>query len=334
MRFGTGTTVKDFAAYREWLRVAEGSGFDLLTTGDSQSLWADPFVSMSFAAQNTHRARLAITVSNPVTRHPAVVASSLVALQDIAGGRFCFGVSTGDSALRNIGEPPATLEQLRSFVATVRAMTLQEPARWNGHEQSLRWGRADVPIWIAAEGPRTLRLAGEVADAVLLSNSLSPEAIDRSFALVGEGARAAGRSMDDIEMWWMVNLVPARTEREGIDSIRSVLAGTANHVYRFTLEGKGLPPEHIAGVRELKRAYDSGHHANPAATANAQLVDRLGLTDFLASQSTIAGPIGQCIERLHEVAESGVTNIIMAQFVDDPLAFMTTFDDHIRPEFA
>ena len=46
-RFGTGIAVRDLTAYPAWLEVAEEAGFDLLTTGDSQSLWAEPFVSMT-----------------------------------------------------------------------------------------------------------------------------------------------------------------------------------------------------------------------------------------------------------------------------------------------
>ena len=105
----------------------------------------------------------------------------------------------------------------------------------------------------------------------------------------------------------MANVVPAETEAEGIDQVRSVLAGTANHVFRFTLDGKGLPDELIPKVKELKQRYDSSHHASPETAAhNAALVDELGLTSWLAKQSTIAGPIEHCIERLHEVAEAGV----------------------------
>ena len=66
VRFATGTTVKDYGWYRRWLQVAESCGFEMLTTGDSQSLWADPFVSMAVAADRTTRPRLGITVSNPM----------------------------------------------------------------------------------------------------------------------------------------------------------------------------------------------------------------------------------------------------------------------------
>jgi 5,10-methylenetetrahydromethanopterin reductase len=332
--FGTGTTVRDLGAYREWLHVAQDCGFPLLTTGDSQSLWADPFVATTVAAMETTRPRLGITVSNPVTRHPAVVASSLVALQELSGGRVAYGISSGDSALRNIGERPATVAELQDFVVAVRDLTRTGAARWRAHEITLRWGTAPVPIWIAAEGPRTQRLAGRIADGVVLSNALTPEAIERAFTNLRAGAAEAGRSLDDLEIWWMANVVPASTEAEGIESIRSVLAGTANHVFRFTLDGKGVPDEHRAGLEALMREYDSSHHASPAtASANAALVDRYGLTGWLARQSTIAGPPARCVERLHEVAEAGVTRLLVAQFVADPLDFMRWFAKDVVPEF-
>jgi 5,10-methylenetetrahydromethanopterin reductase len=335
LSFGTGTTVKDLAAYREWLRVGEDCGFELLTTGDSQSLWADPFVATTVAALSTTRPRLGITVSNPVTRHPAVVASSLVALQDLSGGRVAYGISSGDSALRNIGERPSTVDELGEFVVAVRDLCESGAATWRGHDVALRWGSAHVPIWFSPEGPRTQRLAGRLADGVVLSNALTREAIERAFTNIDVGAREVGRSIDDIEVWWMANVVPAATEAEGIGMVRSILAGTANHVFRFTLDGKGVPEEHRAGLEALKREYDSSHHASPeTAMANAALADKYGLTEWLAGLSTIAGPDERCIERLHEVAEAGVTRLLLAQFVPDQIGFMRWFADRIAPHFA
>jgi 5,10-methylenetetrahydromethanopterin reductase len=335
IQFGTGTTVRDFAAYDEWLRVGEDSGYELLTTGDSQSLWADPFISMTVAAQRTTSPRLAITVSNPMTRHPAVVASMATALQQISGDRFVYGISSGDSALRNIGVRPARVAELAEYITCVQAMCDGRLATYNGAEQKLRWDHRPTPVWMGAEGPRTLELAGRIAQGVVLSNSLTAEALERNLSHVRRGAEAANRSMDDIEIWCMANVVPAATEAEGINQIRSVLAGTANHVFRFTLEGKGLPDELVPKIAELKQRYDSRHHASPATAAhNAALVDELGLTQYLARQSTIAGPIEHCIERLHEVAAAGVKRIIVAQFVADPMDFMATFGAKVLPVFS
>ena len=335
VRFATGTTVKDFAWYAEWLDVAEQSGFELLTTGDSQSLWADPFVSLTVAAQRTTRPRIGLTVSNPRTRHPAVVASSLVALQQLSGGRTVFGFSSGDSALRNIGLEPASLAEMNTFGRAVKGLCAGDTVVYGGHELVLRWDSSPVPVWMAAEGPRTQHLAGKIADGVVLSNALDREVLSTARQNITEGAASVGRSIDDIEIWCMAAMCPAPSEEEGIAKLRFLLAGTANHVYRFHTEGKALPDEYRAPIAELQRRYDATAHATPErAEANARLVEELGLVGFLARRSVIAGPIERRIERIQECIDIGATNLIVSQFVDDQLGFMREFATDIRPAFS
>jgi 5,10-methylenetetrahydromethanopterin reductase len=335
VRFATGTTVKDFDWYREWLRVAERARFEMITVGDSQSLWADPFVAMAFAAEVTTEPNIAVTVSNPQTRHPAVVASSLVALQQLSGGRIRYGMSSGDSALRNIGVAPATLVRLRDFGVAVRELCAGRAAHYEGQELVLRWGHHETPLWMAAEGPRTQFLAGQIADGVILSNALDRDVLRAAKENIGAGAAAAGRRLDDIEIWCMAAMSPAPTEEEGIARLRYLLAGTANHVYRFHTDGKAVPEQHLDAIAELQRRYDSTAHATPErAAANADLVEELGLVEFLAARSVIAGPPERRIERIREVAAAGATNLIVSQFVDDQLAFMDEFAAEITPAFS
>jgi 5,10-methylenetetrahydromethanopterin reductase len=335
IRFGTGTTVKDLAWYHRWLAVAERSGFELLTVGDSQSLWADPFVCLAVAAERTTDPALAVTVSNPRTRHPAVVASSLVALQQLSGGRVRYGMSSGDSALRNIGFAPATVAQLDEFGRAVVGLCAGETVDFEGEELRLRWGPHATPLWMAAEGPRTQRLAGRIADGVILSNALDAEVLALARENVAAGAAEVGRDPDEVEIWCMAAMCPAPTEEEGVHRLRFLLAGTANHVYRFHMDGKGLPEEHRGAVAELKQRYDSTAHASPErADANARLVEELGLVEVLAARSVIAGPVERRIERIREVTEAGATNLIISQFVDDQLAFMEEFGAEIAPAFA
>ncbi len=336
LRFGTGTTVRRFDDYGRWLTAAEATGFDLLTCGDSQSLWAECFSLMTFAAMKTQRARLAITVSNPVTRHLAVIASACASVQQLAGGRFAYGLASGDSALRNIGAAPASVAELERAVRAAQTMTAGGTFDDRGTPLALHWlgDATPVPVWLAAEGPRTQRLAGRVADGVVLSNCLTPERLAVAMEHLAAGAAEAGRSVDEIEIWHMCNLIFAPSEREGIDSIRSVLAGTANHVFRFTLEGKGLPAGLEDRVRGMMGEYQSRFHAHPGgANPNEALIDKYGLRDYLARQGTIAGPPEHCVERLREVAGHGVRNLIVSQFVSDPLAWMRTFGERVRPHF-
>lgn len=335
IRIATGTVVKDLAWYQRWLAVAEASGFDLVSTGDSQSLWADPFVTMAVAAEHTTRPRIAVTVSNPRTRHPAVVASSLVALQQLSGGRIVYGLSSGDSALRNIGLRPAGLVELEEYARAVKGLCAGETVRYRGEDLVLRWGSAPVALWMAAEGPRTQHLAGRIADGVVLHTALDPEGFAAATANVRAGADAAGRRFEDIEIWCMAAMQLARSEEEGIHQLRFQLAGIANFAFRFHLEGKGVPERLHAPLRELQRRYDSSHHVDrEGGDAHAALVDELGLTDFVAGRSVIAGPPARCVERIREVAAFGASNLIVSQFVEDQLAFMETFAREIRPALS
>ena len=336
LQFGTGTTIRSFHEYRRWLRDADAIGFDMLTCGDSQSLWAECFTMTTFAAMLTERPNLAITVSNPMTRHPAVIASACASVQQIADGRFRYGMSSGDSALRNIGVRPSTVAELQACAHAVRELTAGRTVEWNGATLGLHWldDPTPVPVWLAAEGPRTQRLAGRLADGVILSNCLTKERLEVAMEHIGAGAADAGRNVDDIEIWHMCNLLFAPTEQAGIDLIPSVLAGTANHVFRFTLEGKGLPDDLKARVRGLMGEYQSRHHAQPGGTnPNNELIDKWGLRDYLARQGTIAGPPEHCVERLHEVASYGVRNLVVSQFVSDQYTWMRTFADDVLPAF-
>jgi 5,10-methylenetetrahydromethanopterin reductase len=336
LQFGTGTTIRSFDEYRRWIAEADAIGFDMLTCGDSQSLWAECFSMMTFAAMLTERPKLAITVSNPMTRHPAVIASACASVQQIARGRFRYGMSSGDSALRNIGVRPAKVAELEACARAVRELTAGRSVEWNGATLGLHWldNPTPVPVWLAAEGPRTQRLAGRLADGVVLSNCLSKERLDVAMEHIGAGAAEAGRNVDDIEIWHMCNLIFAPSEKAGIDLIPSVLAGTANHVFRFTLEGKGLPEELKDRVRGLMGEYQSRHHAQPGtANPNNELIDKWGLREYLGQQGTIAGPPEHCIERLHEVASYGVRNIVVSQFVSDQYTWMKTFADQVLPAF-
>lgn len=335
VRFATGTTVKDFDWYRDWLRIAERAKFEMITVGDSQSLWADPFVAMAFAAEVTDEPSIALTVSNPRTRHPAVVASSLVALQQLSGGRIRYGLSSGDSALRNIGVPPAGLSTLREFGVAVKELCAGRTVQFDGQELVLRWGHHETPLWMAAEGPRTQFLAGQIADAVILSNALDRDVLAAAKHNIGAGAAAAARRLEDIEIWCMAAMSPGPTEEEGIARLRYLLAGTANHVYRFHTQGKAVPEQHLDAIAELQRRYDSTAHATPErAETNAKLVEDLGLVEFLAARSVIAGPTERRIERIREVAAAGATNLIVSQFVDDQLEFMDEFAAEIAPAFS
>lgn len=178
----------------EQTRVAEQLGFDEAWFPDSQLLWRDVFSVLTAAAIGTDRIGLGSAVTNLVTRHPSVVASAARTVAELAPARFTLGVGVGNSSLAPIGRTPSTQAAMREGIAMLRALLGgQEWQFAPGVRSRLREPAPGVPIQMAATGPRNLRLAGEVADGVLLLSGISPASLARSMALIAEGAAAAGR---------------------------------------------------------------------------------------------------------------------------------------------
>ncbi|MYB35823.1 MAG: LLM class flavin-dependent oxidoreductase [Gammaproteobacteria bacterium] len=88
---------------------AEARGWDGMLVVDSQNLSGDPYVCLALAATATERLGLETSVTNPVTRHAAVTASSALSVQRLSKGRMVLGIGRGDSALAHLGRAPARL---------------------------------------------------------------------------------------------------------------------------------------------------------------------------------------------------------------------------------
>ena len=73
-------------------------------------------MTLSVISSATERVVIGPTVTNPLIRYPAVMASGLASIQEIAGGRAFLGIATGDSAIYNLGERPLGLAGLKEYV--------------------------------------------------------------------------------------------------------------------------------------------------------------------------------------------------------------------------
>src|SRR5919204_473984 len=148
---------------------AEERGFGGLWVADSQAIFRDAFAILAVAAARTQRILLSTGVTNPVTRHPAVLAGSFATLDELAPGRVVLTLGRGESAVFTIGRRPATTSRLEQSVHALRALLAGETVSWDGGEARLTWPTRPVPIYLAASGPRTLRLAGRIAGSALSS---------------------------------------------------------------------------------------------------------------------------------------------------------------------
>ena len=274
--------------------AAERGGFDFLGVTDSQSLAHELHTSLGAAARETERIALGPTVTNPVTRHPVVTASAMCTLDSLSGGRARIGVGSGDSAVHTLGERPASLAEKRAFVELFEALCRGERAEYEGNEVGLTWvrkreERPEIPVYLTAEGPKSFRMAGEIADRVLVGTGIAPEVLEEATRRINEGAREAGRDPDDVE--------------ELREDLLTTVASVAHHTLAHTFEGKAVPAEHEDALRELVAEYDSEEHEGLGEDPmkNARLVERLGLEEYLVERLCIAGPPERFVEELARV---------------------------------
>ena len=127
-----------------------------------------------------------------MTREWSVAASLFGAMAVQSEGRFDMGVGRGDSAVRAIGKRPATVARLEEFCHAMKALVRGEAVSYAGVPEPVQFdwtGGYEMPVWVAAYGPRALAAAGRVGDGLIVQ--LADVGLCQ---WMGDQARAAGRA--------------------------------------------------------------------------------------------------------------------------------------------
>ena len=167
-------TTGDIATVRELAAMADQLGYDSVNC--SHIAARDSFTTLAGLAHLAPSVTLATAVAPIYHRSPASMAQTAATIDDLSGGRFRLGLGTGHRATmggwhgQDIGNP---VTEMREYVALVRALLAggEPPAglRWNSSFAFNGFkARADIPVYLARLSPAMLRLAGEIADGVVL----------------------------------------------------------------------------------------------------------------------------------------------------------------------
>lgn len=287
----------DLGVLRRSVAALEEAGVDAVGIGDSPG-YHDPYVALCVTAQATSRVSLGPMVTNVLTRHPRVTAGALRSLDELAPGRVFVGLGSGDSALAGTGTRPAPLAALRDGVVTLRDALAGAT------------GRRRVRLFLTANGPRTVELGGALADAVVSGTGVEPGALHRARSAVQAGARGAGRG-DDVPLWVVTRVAFGRDSDDAARKLLPLLASGANHVFRVPAEMASLPEETGHRVKQLLDAYDYSAHGRRDRNPNAELVERLGLVDALASRFALAGAPADIADGICRLAQHGVGGVVI-----------------------
>lgn len=326
VRFGVARPPRLSDDFVPWIRHAESCGVQLFGFGDSQTMWPDPYVGMTLAAEHTTSARIGPMVTVPVTRHPSVAAAAIAGIQRVSRGRAYFGIGPGDSAAYNIGVPSVRMAALEEYATAVRDLcSPRHAATYQGRELRMNWDADPVPVWIAGDGPRMLELGGRIGDGVIVGNAATPELVRWAREHIAAGAASAGRSIDDVEVWCMVRVHVTDSVERGIEDLGFYLASYANVRFRRSMRDKGVPVDDDVAERlqRFRGAFDGKQAYDPANRHNLDLLDRLGLTRWLADQFLVTGPLDLVLEKLHALVDAGARNIVVPQMLPDPIATTT-----------
>jgi len=167
-KFGFSVTPGPPQGVAEEARDAERLGYDRIGIWDSPAVFREPWVTLAPVAQSTSRLSIGTWVTNPVTRHPSVTASAAATLDDLAPGRVYIGIGAGGTGVWNLGLKSARLERLEAYVIALRSLLEGQETTYRGHAGRLQWTRRRIPIIVSGHGPQSLRLAGRIADGVIV----------------------------------------------------------------------------------------------------------------------------------------------------------------------
>lgn len=290
------------AGVAEAVLAADEAGFDSVWTAEAYG--SDAFTPLAWWGARTSRVRLGTAVAQIAARTPTATAMAALTLDHLSGGRCVLGLGvSGPQVVEGwYGQPyPRPLARTREFVAIVRDVLRREaPVRADGAfyrlplpaDQGSGLGkalrstvhplRADLPIHLAAEGPRNIALAAEIADGWLpLFYAPRMDAEFRGLLAEGLARRAAGtRPVEEFEVTATVPVVLGPDVERAADTVRPFVA-----LYAGGMGAKGANFHADALARlgyadacaEIQAHYLAGDRERAAAAVPTELVRDIAL---------------------------------------------------------
>ena len=247
----------------------EEIGFDRLGISDVV-FWPDCFVLQSLAAASTERIHIGSMVTNPYSRHPAMLAGAVATLQEQSGGRMFLGIGVGAGLERLRIDYPRPVRALREAITAIRGLLAGEEVELDGEMFPIdgaglvRPPDVPVPISVGSRSPQVMRLAGELADIALVgARHFTRDMADRYMGWLGEGAARVGRSVEEVDVAPRLTLC---VSEDGDLARRSVVRYVAH--YLAIIRPADVDPERLAAIDDaLDRAtgwyFDLDRHDPP-----------------------------------------------------------------------
>ena len=284
-------------------KVTEEAGYSHIWVGDSHLIWREAYINMAAMALHTSKVKLGTGVTNPLTRHPSVVGSGYATLEEYAPGRMIVGIGLGDSSVETMGMKPAKLSYFETTIRQMRDLL-------DGKEVELETGKIhvlhpcqrNVPIYIAASGPKMLELCGRIADGVIVLVGVADEYIEHAKERIAAGAKIGGRQLSDIQLVLWVPCAVSETASAKV-AVKAHVARVVAHPLPYVLD-----PNEQQVLAEIRKTYDYYHHMDQQAN-HAEVIP-----DWLVDKFAIAGTVDECHRQIERIKKTGIQQIAIIPY--------------------
>mgnify|MGYP001112756843 FL=1 len=308
----------------EAVQEAERLGFNSVWTAEAYG--SDALTPLAWWGAQTQNIQLGTAIMQMSARTPTAAAMAAITMDHLSDGRFILGLgASGPQVVEGwYGQPyPRPLERTREYIDIVRQVFAREaPVKFDGKHYQLpidggaNLGKAlkptvhplrnDIPIYLAAEGPKNVALSAEIADGWLplffspKDDSFYRDQLDKGFAASGNPAKK-----DNFAVTATVSIVPGDNVQECADMIRPFLAlyaggmgakGANFHYEVFERMGYGDVADKVQNL------YLEGKKQEAAASIPLEMVEDVALV----------GPAGKIKEELSKWEDSCITELLLS----------------------
>lgn len=315
------------------IAFAEAQGFTHAWLYDSQMVCADPYQCLALSALKTTTIKLGTNVTNPKSRLSPVTANAFATLNALAPGRVVMGIGTGNTSRRTLGMPAAKLAELRDHVEVCRGLFNGEtvPYREGERQRMIEFFNTDtdtgvinikdrIPIYVAASGPKTLELAGEIGDGVILFGAVGDSLLEYTLGHVRVGAERAGKRFEDLDICVLTTCHVTQPGESLADMQAAVGPYVVSECNIFALSVKdpnALPEDLRDGIMAFKDAYRTPDA--PIETRHLDLykgyvkdwnpVHAEIVTEKMIKEASLTGTPEELQERVRKMKALGVTQV-------------------------
>jgi len=349
----------------KWVSHGENKGFSHYMPYDS--IGSDVYETLALVAVHTKKIKIGPGVTSPRSRVAPVTARAMATLNELAPGRCVFGFGTGNTARRAWGMPIAKLEEVKEEIEIFRKMFKGEEAKYTEGpnkfmpEERVRyvkflspdWGfintNDEIPIYIAGSGPKTLELAGEIADGIILLGAIGESFVDYCMKHIAIGAQRAGRDPDSLYKIVLTayhvledgETLDSESVRQSVGPVVAVCLNIAalslvnHHNNVGNPIGEPLPSDIKNEVMDFKDAFPRGgngierRHFNLYGNYfiwNDEYKDLI--TPEAIKTSTLVGSPDEIIQTVKRLELQGINQVMIAP-LPDPIESIDNFYEKI-----